>query len=111
MCLKVCSAVELSGFLLCLLGAARITHRAQGIAAIGSRWHMAVTCASAGSDSWKEQADCRDVDSDSSDIFITVSSQDRYSSFQTRQALGVCCGYICFNFTNNFNVNDYHLGT
>ncbi|KAJ0091320.1 hypothetical protein Patl1_12746 [Pistacia atlantica] len=84
--LVVCSAVELSGFFLCLLGAARITHRAQGIASIATRWHMTVTCASSGSDQWKEQTECRDSDSDSSDIFITVSSQDQ-SSFQTRQAL------------------------
>ncbi|KAK3211536.1 hypothetical protein Dsin_016242 [Dipteronia sinensis] len=93
--LVVCSAVELSGFLLCLLGAARITHRAQGIASVATRWHMTVTCA--GSDRRKSnctaEADvkCGDIDDDddsdsSSDILITVSPQDS-SSFHTRQAL------------------------
>ncbi|KAL5782853.1 hypothetical protein ACOSP7_007882 [Xanthoceras sorbifolium] len=95
--LVVCSAVELSGFFLCLLGAARITHRAQGIASVATRWHMTVTCDSAGSDNRKgntTEADAKcgdadhddDDDSDSSDILITVSPQDS-SSFHTRQAL------------------------
>ncbi|KAK9097670.1 hypothetical protein Syun_024715 [Stephania yunnanensis] len=44
--LVVCAAVELSGFFLCLLGAARITHRAQGVVAVATRWHMLVTSAS-----------------------------------------------------------------
>ncbi|XP_057723905.1 uncharacterized protein LOC130939857 [Arachis stenosperma] len=41
--LLVCSAVQLSGFMLCLVGAARITHRAQGIVAIATRWHLLIT--------------------------------------------------------------------
>ncbi|XP_052184348.1 uncharacterized protein LOC127796306 [Diospyros lotus] len=41
--LVVCSAVQLSGFFLCLLGAARITHRAQRIVSAATRWHMLVT--------------------------------------------------------------------
>lgn len=90
--LQVCSAVELSGFFLCLLGAARITHRAQRIASVATRWHMSATCASAGSDNRKgkgaeAECECRDSDSDSSDIYITVCSQEP-STFQTRQALG-----------------------
>ncbi|GFZ15523.1 hypothetical protein Acr_24g0017130 [Actinidia rufa] len=44
--LVVCSAVQLSGFFLSLLGATRITHRAQGIVSVASRWHMLVTSAS-----------------------------------------------------------------
>ncbi|KAG9449354.1 hypothetical protein H6P81_009319 [Aristolochia fimbriata] len=44
--LVVCSAVQLSGFFMCLMGAARITHRAQGMVAIATRWHMLMTCAS-----------------------------------------------------------------
>ncbi|KAK9280074.1 hypothetical protein L1049_013759 [Liquidambar formosana] len=93
----VCSAVQLSGFFLGLLGAARITHRAQGIVSVATRWHMLVTCAS--NDSRLDQ--CKDImpvaygtlpskcgysDSEASDIFITVSPHDT-SSFQTRQAL------------------------
>lgn len=100
--MQVCSAVELSGFFLCVLGAARITHRAQGIASVATRWHMTATCTSVGgSDSGKgnarEAADhdqCRDStssssDSDSSsDINIKVLSSQEPPSFQIRQALG-----------------------
>ncbi|XP_040382993.1 uncharacterized protein LOC102701474 [Oryza brachyantha] len=38
--LLVGSSVQLSGFFMCLLGAARITHRAQRIVSIASQWHM-----------------------------------------------------------------------
>ncbi|KAK7410331.1 hypothetical protein VNO78_01036 [Psophocarpus tetragonolobus] len=48
----ICSAVQLCGFFLCLMGAARITHRAQGIVSIASKWHMMLTNASAESDQW-----------------------------------------------------------
>ncbi|CAL9098010.1 unnamed protein product [Musa textilis] len=41
----VCSAVQLSGFFMCLLGAARITHRAQRVVSIASRWHMTLSSA------------------------------------------------------------------
>uniref|UniRef100_A0A6N2MP77 Uncharacterized protein n=1 Tax=Salix viminalis TaxID=40686 RepID=A0A6N2MP77_SALVM len=93
--LVIWSAVQLSGFFLCILGAARITHRAQGIVSIATRWHMNVTSASARVDQGKNnvpEADgsvafnAGDSESDSSDIFIAISSQDP-CSFQTRQAL------------------------
>ncbi|KAK6927766.1 Protein of unknown function DUF3537 [Dillenia turbinata] len=97
--LVVCSAVQLSGFFLCLMGAARITHRAQGIVSVATRWHMFVTCSSsnAGLDDGREVSTKADHDANQnqvaiegaesdSDIFIPVSSQDS-SSFQTRQAL------------------------
>ncbi|TYH92906.1 hypothetical protein ES332_A13G217100v1 [Gossypium tomentosum] len=92
--LLVCSTVQLSGFFLCLLGAARITHRAQGMAAVASRWHMSMTCAMAGVEQGKQEDDgflpvstCNETDSDdSSDMFISFSAQHP-SNFQTRQAL------------------------
>ncbi|XP_059461863.1 uncharacterized protein LOC132190846 [Corylus avellana] len=99
--LVVCSAVQLSGFLLCLLGAARITHRAQGIVSVATRWQMVVTCASSASDQLEchthtPEADCtliskcgdnNNIDSvSSSDIRTSISPQDP-SLFQTRQAL------------------------
>ncbi|XP_024014138.1 uncharacterized protein LOC18021752 [Eutrema salsugineum] len=79
--LVVCSAVQLCGFFLCLLGAARITHRAQGVVCIATRWHMTLTCAS--------EAASPDSDTDSSDnVYINVSpSLDSSSFFQARQAL------------------------
>ncbi|KAF3338881.1 hypothetical protein FCM35_KLT16352 [Carex littledalei] len=42
--LLVCSVVQLSGFIMCLLGAARITHRAQKVVSIASKWHMSMSC-------------------------------------------------------------------
>lgn len=89
--LQICSAMQLSGFFLCLMGAAKITHRAQGIVSIATRWHMLVTNASAELVGWKAHMSERlssDTDSDdSSDIYVSVTPQ-RPSSFQTRQALG-----------------------
>ena len=91
--MQVCSAVQLSGFLLCLVGAARITHRAQGIVSVATRWHMIVTCASSGSPQCHmpevddTPVSTHDTDSESSDIFVTISPQEPYL-FQTRQALG-----------------------
>ncbi|GLT72232.1 hypothetical protein SLA2020_441860 [Shorea laevis] len=92
--LVVCSAVQLSGFLLCLLGAARITHRAQGIVSVATTWQMAVTCESSGSGHTPAEADgtlvskCSDSTdhAESSDIFTKISPQDP-SLFQTRHAL------------------------
>jgi len=43
--LLVGSAVQLSGFFMCLFGAARITHRAQRIVSIASQWHMSMVAA------------------------------------------------------------------
>lgn len=85
--MQVCSAIELSGFFMCLLGAARITHRAQGIASVATRWHMTATCSAVSSEyHHKTQTDTHD--SDSSDTFISISPQEP-SSFQARrQALG-----------------------
>ncbi|XWS72881.1 hypothetical protein CRYUN_Cryun02cG0077900 [Craigia yunnanensis] len=102
--LLVCSAVQLSGFFLCLLGAARITHRAQGMASVATRWHMSMICATAGVEQGKvvlhnpdddltldlhpSKSKCNESDSDdSSDMFISLSAQHP-SNFQTRQALG-----------------------
>ncbi|KAL1353131.1 hypothetical protein HN51_017056 [Arachis hypogaea] len=88
--LLICSAVQLSGFMLCLVGAARITHRAQGIVAIATRWHLLVTNASCDSQHCKPQIPdglaSDNSDSDSSDIKISVIPQ-QFSMFQTRQSL------------------------
>ncbi|KAJ7966025.1 Extracellular ligand-gated ion channel protein [Quillaja saponaria] len=88
--LVICSAVQLGGFFLCLFGAARITHRAQGIVSIATRWHMLMTSTAAGSEQRKAhlpEAPAGDSDSDSSDnINLSVPPQEP-SSFQTRQAL------------------------
>lgn len=101
--MQICSAVQLSGFFLCILGAAKITHRAQGIVSIATRWHMLVTNASAESEQCKDHISeglVSDSDSDSSsDIHISIIPQ-RLSSFHTRQSLGDFYLHIknCFCF-------------
>ncbi|WRX17043.1 Protein of unknown function DUF3537 - like 2 [Theobroma cacao] len=40
----VISIVELVGIIICLHAAAKISHRAQGLASVASRWHALVTC-------------------------------------------------------------------
>ncbi|XP_050376021.1 uncharacterized protein LOC126793518 [Argentina anserina] len=42
----VSSIVELVGVIICLQAAAKISHRAQGLASVASRWHALVTCSS-----------------------------------------------------------------
>ncbi|KAI4337443.1 hypothetical protein L6164_015859 [Bauhinia variegata] len=88
--LMICSAVQLSGVFLCLIGATRITHRAQGIVSIATRWHMLATNARAESEQGKTQVPdaigSSDTDSDPSDVYVSVTTQQA-SSFQTRQAL------------------------
>ncbi|CAN1236295.1 hypothetical protein LINGRAPRIM_LOCUS1669 [Linum grandiflorum] len=103
---QICSAVQLSGLFMCLMGAARITHRAQAIVSIATRWHMIVTATAAAATvtehkGRKTQAATAttavdevagDADnSSSSQIIISISADDRRalssSSFQTRQAL------------------------
>ncbi|KAF3791710.1 hypothetical protein EJ110_NYTH13722 [Nymphaea thermarum] len=97
--LAVGSVVQLSGFLLCILGAARITHRAQAVASVASKWHAMLSCMSTtgpGSRAGKPQtpADQADdfpatnceSDSESSEVFALFPSEHA-SSFDARQAL------------------------
>ena len=42
--LQMSSVVQVAGLVLCLHGAAKISHRAQNIVAIASRWHALATC-------------------------------------------------------------------
>lgn len=43
---QVSSIVQVVGIILCLHAATKISHRAQGIAALASRWHALMTCGS-----------------------------------------------------------------
>ncbi|CAA6660086.1 unnamed protein product [Spirodela intermedia] len=45
----VCAAVQVIGIVICLSAATRISHRAQRLASLASRWHALATCRSAGS--------------------------------------------------------------
>lgn len=42
--LQVLTIVQLVGIVLCLNAAAKISHRAQGIGSVVSRWHALATC-------------------------------------------------------------------
>jgi len=42
--LQVSSVVQVVGLVLCLHAAAKISHRAQNISSIASRWHALATC-------------------------------------------------------------------
>ncbi|XP_014499311.1 uncharacterized protein LOC106760390 [Vigna radiata var. radiata] len=100
--LVICSAVQLCGFILCLTGAARITHRAQGLVSIAAKWHMVMTNASAESDQCKGETSevspsPSATDSDSSEIHISVTPQP--CSFHTRQALVTYLHHNCGGIT------------
>jgi hypothetical protein len=102
--LVVCSAVQLAGFLLCLLGAAKITHRAQGTVSVATRWHAFATCTSYGAsypqtenlpssppaheESSLNPFTCIDSasDSESSEVFFMFPSKDASAAFEIRQA-------------------------
>ncbi|KAL5699753.1 hypothetical protein ACHQM5_030612 [Ranunculus cassubicifolius] len=85
--LVVCSAVQLSGFFLCLMGAARITHRAQGIASIATKWHMQVTTGVYDTTTnTKDQMTDSAVSQDSDCTIIKIPSQEA-SPYHTRLAL------------------------
>ncbi|XP_077236828.1 ras guanine nucleotide exchange factor K isoform X2 [Tasmannia lanceolata] len=96
--LVVCSAVQLSGFSMCLMGAARITHRAQGVVAIATKWHMLITSSSSAQSNTLSPKNPtppvangsstpnRATDSQSSDAIIVFPKRD-LSNFETRQAL------------------------
>ncbi|KAI3974451.1 hypothetical protein MKX01_017944 [Papaver californicum] len=120
--LVVCSAVQLSGLLLSLLGAARITHRAQGIVSIATRWHMlhATTYSNGVSKSncctfeKKDRTPAADVrvveesngtitSNSSNDTLIAMPSQDS-SSYQTRQSL------VTYLQHNNGGITVYGFG-
>lgn len=100
--LVVCSAVQLAGFLLCLLGAAKITHRAQGTVSVATRWHAFATCTSYGAayhqtenlpsspptHEESSRSHCIDSasDSESSEVFFMFPSKDASAAFEIRQA-------------------------
>ncbi|XP_072978505.1 uncharacterized protein [Typha angustifolia] len=95
--LLVCSAVQLSGFFMCLLGAARITHRAQGVVSIASRWHMTMSCPGRSSTPPAAAANGGNVEPSSefddasnfpkASAFVSSSPQHTSSAFGSRQAL------------------------
>ncbi|RLN30641.1 hypothetical protein C2845_PM05G33640 [Panicum miliaceum] len=76
--LLVSSAVQLSGFFMCLFGAARITHRAQRIVSIASQWHMSMVAAMHHGKS----------SPDGSSAAVSQAEPGAACSYKSRQALG-----------------------
>ncbi|CAO2202525.1 unnamed protein product [Urochloa humidicola] len=90
--LLVGSAVQLSGFFMCLFGAARITHRAQRIVSVASQWHMSIVAMNHGkSSSPAASTSASDVDASRvSGSAAAVSHQAEPGaacSYESRQAL------------------------
>ncbi|XP_068651923.1 uncharacterized protein [Aristolochia californica] len=100
----VSSIVEVVGLTLCLHAAAKISHRAQGVASVASRWHALVTCSSDGSQHRHTNSVGNFETNLAASFFIDYSESDlesldnaswptnpyftsHMSSFQKRQAL------------------------
>ncbi|KAG9446664.1 hypothetical protein H6P81_012792 [Aristolochia fimbriata] len=100
----VSSIVEVVGLILCLHAAAKISHRAQGVASVACRWHALVTCSSDGSQHRPTNSvgnseanlaasfliDCSESDLESLDNASWSTNTyftSHMSSFQKRQAL------------------------
>lgn len=58
----VISIVQLVGLLICLNAAAKISHRAQGLGSVASRWHALVTCNSNDASVSESSSDGRNVE-------------------------------------------------
>jgi hypothetical protein len=88
---QVGSAVQLSGFFMCLLGAARITHRAQRMVSIASQWHMSMeSSVHHGKSSSPATTSASDVVDASSGSSMAVSQAEPGApcSYRSREALG-----------------------
>ncbi|GJN03992.1 hypothetical protein PR202_ga21497 [Eleusine coracana subsp. coracana] len=89
--LLVGSAVQLSGFFMCLFGAARITHRAQRVVSIASQWHMNMVCLQHGN----KTSSASDTDHHAYGLSSLQDDDDGAEcSYQSRQALVT---YLCYN--------------
>ncbi|XAR57678.1 hypothetical protein NMG60_11025920 [Bertholletia excelsa] len=86
--LLVCSAVEIGGFFMCIMGAARITHRAQGIVSVVTRWHMVATRASISDDALHQQKVATTLADTGHDLYDSQQTSQNPFSFHARQALG-----------------------
>ncbi|KAH7285116.1 hypothetical protein KP509_33G013800 [Ceratopteris richardii] len=95
--LGVCSVVQLIGFVICLHGAARITHKAQRIVSIVSQWHALSTCQNAegmlNPSSWVDEADQLPGTEEDNDWHSALHmcstnylTNDNVATFQMRQA-------------------------
>lgn len=105
--MQVLSIVQVVGILLCVTAAAKISHRAQSLGSIASRWHALVTCNSNdGSDSGNVNDggnaevhpstslpfNRSEIDLESADYMPMLTNMQPVpskSSYQKRQAFGM----------------------
>lgn len=73
---------------MCLMGAARITHRAQRVVALATKWHMIMTCASRSDTIQQVKLQHPPLPAAAATAIDDYQSADLGSPFQTRQALG-----------------------
>ncbi|KAK4721339.1 hypothetical protein R3W88_011572 [Solanum pinnatisectum] len=102
----VSSIVQVVGVILCLNAAAKISHRAQGIGSIASRWHALATCTSGEASQMRNSTSmsCLEAANRSNSFYMNFSESDLesvdfvteptntqlasyMSSYQKRQAL------------------------
>ncbi|KAG5609594.1 hypothetical protein H5410_020875 [Solanum commersonii] len=105
---EVSSIVQVVGVILCLNAAAKISHRAQGIGSIASRWHALATCTSGEASQMRNSTSlsCLEAANRSNSFYMNFSESDLesvdfvteptntqlasyMSSYQKRQALAV----------------------
>lgn len=107
------SVVQVVGIILCLHAATRISHRAQAIASLASRWHALVTCSTVVSQNRNSNStgnllavnavNSLHINYSESDLesldYVAMPSQIQLasymSSYHRRQAFGMNI-YICF---------------
>lgn len=105
------SVVQVVVVVLCLNAASKISHRAQGIASLASRWHAYVTCCSTGCqmramnssgnlEAISASSSLMDFSESDLESFENVAMQNNVqlasliSSFHKRQALGKHLFYL-----------------
>ncbi|XP_077229429.1 zinc finger CONSTANS-like protein (DUF3537) [Tasmannia lanceolata] len=73
----VSSIVEVVGIIICLHAATKISHRAQGIASVASRWHALVTCNSTDTSQTRFTNSAGNLDADpATSLFVNYSESD-----------------------------------
>lgn len=106
--LQVYSIVQVVGVILCLNAAAKISHRAQGVGSIASRWHALATCTSGEASQMRNSTSmsCLEAANRSNSFYMNFSESDLesvdfvteptntqlasyMSSYHNRQALGM----------------------
>ncbi|GLU06179.1 hypothetical protein SLE2022_232320 [Rubroshorea leprosula] len=72
----VSSVVQVVGIILCLHAATKISHRAQGIASLASRWHALATCTSADASQLRGSNSVGNLEAFNNSLYMTYSESD-----------------------------------